>query len=252
MKAGHLQTPIAYLKGVGPHRAEHLKKELGVAVYQDLLHLFPYRYIDKTRYYKIAQLERNSAEVQIIGKIVHLKSVDQKRGKRLVARFADDTGEMELVWFRGQKWIRENIKLNVPYVVFGKTNWFNGTFSMPHPEMELLLEHEKGLQVTMQPVYPSTEKLAKAGVSNKLIGKMLQQLFMETKADFPETLSAPICRDLKLLPRADALLNIHFPKNQTLLAKAQFRLKFEELFLYPITTFGKEPAAQTKNKRLPL
>src|SRR6056297_1751213 len=151
MNAGFLQTPVAYLKGVGPSRAETLQSELGIQVYQDLLNLFPNRYIDKTQYYKIGQLQKNNAEVQIVGKIVHIKTVEQKRGKRLVAKFIDDTGEMELVWFRGQKWIRENLKLNTPYVIFGKCNWFNGMFSMPHPEMELVLEHEKSLRISMQP-----------------------------------------------------------------------------------------------------
>src|SRR5690606_9876645 len=124
--------------------------------YQDLINLFPNRYIDKTHYYKISQLQRNNSEVQVVGKIVHLKMVEQNKGKRLVATFVDDTGQMELVWFRGLKWIKESIKLNQPYVIFGKTNWFNGVFNMPHPEMELLAEHEQSLRSAMQPVYPST------------------------------------------------------------------------------------------------
>src|SRR5690606_32635356 len=110
-----LQTPILYLKGVGPNRAETLWTELDIHTYGDLLNLLPNRYLDKTQYYKINQLQRNSAEVQIIGKIVHLKTVEQKKGSRLVATFMDETGQMELVWFRGQKWIRDNLKLNVPY-----------------------------------------------------------------------------------------------------------------------------------------
>ncbi len=128
-----LQTPIDYLKGVGPNRADLLKKELGIFKYQDLLNLFPNRYLDKTKYYKINQLQRHTAEVQIVGKIVNLKIVEQKRGKRLVAKFVDDTGDMELVWFKGHKWIKDSLKLNVPYVIFGKCNWYNG-FSMPHPK----------------------------------------------------------------------------------------------------------------------
>ena len=138
MQPNALQTPVTYLKGVGPGRAALLGRELGIDTYQDLLYHFPNRYIDKSRFYKIHELERSSADVQVIGRIVHLKSVDQKRGKRLVATFVDDTGEMELVWFRGQKWIQERLKINEPYVVFGRVNWFNGKFSIPHPEMELL------------------------------------------------------------------------------------------------------------------
>ncbi|MDT0642958.1 ATP-dependent DNA helicase RecG [Zunongwangia sp. F363] len=230
MNPNILQTPIDYLKGVGPGRAGLLRKELGIHTYQDLLNFFPNRYLDKTRFYKINELQRTSAEVQIVGKITHIKTVEQKRGKRLVADFVDDTGKMELVWFRGHKWIRENLKLNTPYVIFGKTNWFNGMFSMPHPEMEPVEEYKKQLRTAMQPVYPSTELLAKKGVSNRVVNKIMQQLFLETKGRFYDTLTEEIREKLKLIPKAEALFNVHFPKSQELLAKAQFRLKFEELF----------------------
>ena len=248
MNANSLQTPIVYLKGVGPNRAETLQSELGIHTFQDLLNLFPNRYIDKTQYYKIGQLQRNSADVQIVGKIVHLKSVEQKKGKRLVASFVDETGEMELVWFRGQKWIRENIKLNTPYVIFGKCNWFNGKFSMPHPEMELQKDHEQGLKVAMQPVYPSTEKLSNKGISNRVISKLVQQIFIETKGRFIETLSEKLLFELKLLPKSESLFNIHFPKNQELLARAQFRLKFEELFYIQMQLIAKNMLHKQKIK----
>ena len=248
MNSNVLQTPIAYLKGVGPNRAETLQSELGIHTYQDLINLFPNRYIDKTQYYKINQLQRTSSDVQIIGKIVNIKTVEQKRGKRLVAKFMDDTGEIELVWFRGQKWIRENLKLNTPYVIFGKVNWFNGTYSMPHPEMELLVEHEKGLKISMQPVYPSTEKLANKGITNRVTNKLVQQLFMETKGRFAETLSPSLISELKLISKSEALFNIHFPKNQTLLAKAQFRLKFEELFYIQLQLISKNLLHKQKIK----
>ncbi len=229
MNSNLLQTPIDYLKGVGPSRAELLRKELGVRTYQDLINLFPNRYIDKTNYYKINQLQRNSSDVQIIGKIVHLKMVDQKRGKRLVAKFIDETGELELVWFRGHKWIREHLKINTPYVIFGKVNYYN-SYSMPHPEMELLEEHQKNIRIAMQAIYPSTEKLSARGITNRVVHKMLQQLFLETGGKFYETLSDNILSELKLLPKDKAVFNIHFPESQELLARAQYRLKFEELF----------------------
>lgn len=251
MNANFLQTPITYLKGVGPNRADALQSELGIGNYQDLINLFPNRYLDKTQYYKVAALQRSSADVQIIGKVVHIKSVEQKKGKRLVATFQDDTGEMELVWFRGQKWIRENLKLNTPYVIFGKCNWFNGKFSMPHPEMELLTEHEKGLKIAMQPIYPSTEKLSNKGITNRAVNKMMQQLFVETKGQFLETLSDEILYDLKLISKSDALFNIHFPKNQQLLAKAQFRLKFEELFYMQLQLIAKKMLRKQKIKGYP-
>lgn len=230
MNSNLLQTPIDYLKGVGPARAELLRKEIGIHTYQDLINFFPNRYLDKTKYYKINQLQQNSADIQIIGKIINIKTVEQKRGSRLVAEFIDDTGKMELVWFRGQKWIRESLKINTPYVIFGKTNWFNGVFSMPHPEIELLEEHEKNLRIAMQPIYPSTEKLARSGITNRVITKIMQQLFLETKGKFYDTLNEDLRGELKLISRAEALFNVHFPTSQELLARAQFRLKFEELF----------------------
>ncbi len=248
MNTNVLQTPIAYLKGVGPNRAETLQSELGIYTYQDLINLFPNRYIDKTHYYKINQLQRTSSEVQVIGKIVNIKTVEQKRGKRLVAKFIDDSGEMELVWFRGQKWIRENLKLNVPYVIFGKVNWFNGSFSMPHPEMELLKEHEKGIKIGMQPVYPSTEKLSNKGITNRVTGKLIQQLFLETSGRFEETLSPELVKELNLISKSEALFNIHFPKNQELLAKAQYRLKFEELFYIQLQLIAKNLLHKKKIK----
>ena len=248
MNANFLQTPIDYLKGVGPNRTDLLKKELGIHTFQDLLNLFPNRYLDRTQYYKIAQLQQTNAEVQIIGKITHIKTVEQKRGKRLVATFMDETGSMELVWFRGQKWIRENLKLNVPYVIFGKTNYFNGSFSMPHPEMELLEAHEKSIRSAMQPVYPSTEKLGNSGITNRVINSLMQQLFLESKNNFVETLSKPLLEQLKLVSKKEALFNIHFPKSQAHLARAQYRLKFEELFYIQLQLIRKNLIHKSKIK----
>ena len=247
----NLQTPIDYLKGVGPNRADLLRKELGIHTYQDLINLFPNRYIDRTQYYKINQLQRNNADVQVIGKIVEFKDVAQKRGKRLVATFQDETGTMELVWFRGQKWIRENLKLNTSYVAFGKTNWFSGKFNMAHPELELQNEHEKNLRSAMQPVYPSTEKLSNQGISNRMISKIMQQLFIETKGKFTETLPDNLRSELKLINKSSALFNIHFPKSQELLSRAQFRLKFEELFYIQLQLIIKNLIHKSKIKGFP-
>lgn len=251
MNPNFLETPIPYLKGVGPNRADTLGSELGIQTYRDLLHLFPNRYLDKTSYYKINQLQPSGADVQVVGKIIRIKTVEQKRGKRLVASFVDETGEMELVWFRSHKWIRENLKLNEPYVVFGRTTRYGSTFSMPHPEMELLSEHQKGLKIAMQPIYPSTEKLSAKGITNRVIAKMMQQLFLECKGQFPESLSNAILDELKLIPKSEALFNIHFPKNQDLLAKAQFRLKFEELFYVQLQLISKKLLRKQKIKGLP-
>ncbi|QOG91181.1 ATP-dependent DNA helicase RecG [Flavobacterium columnare] len=252
MKMSLLETPIEYLKGVGPQRGELLRKELSIHKYADLVNLYPNRYIDRTRYYKINELLPSNSEVQIIGKIIHLKTVEfGKAKKRLVATFVDDTGEIELVWFQGIKWIRENIKINTPYVIFGKTNAFNGQFSMPHPEMELVEEHKANLRTAMQAVYPSTEKLQNKGISNKVINKMMQQLFIETHTLFIETLPSYLLEELQLIPKNSALFNIHFPKSQELLQKAQFRLKFEELFFIQLQLISKNLLRKHKIKGHP-
>ena len=247
-----LETPIEYLKGVGPQRGDLLRKELGIHKYADLLNLFPNRYIDRTRYYKINELQNSNSEVQIVGKIINIKTVEQGKGRsRLVATFVDDTGQIELVWFQGQKWIRESIKINIPYVIFGKVTQFGATYNMAHPEMELLEEHKASLRSAMQPVYPSTEKLGNKGISNKVINKMMQQLFVETQALFSENLPNYLLDELKLIPKNAALFNIHFPKSQDLLAKAQFRLKFEELFFIQLQLITKNLIRKYKIKGLP-
>ncbi len=251
MTTNHLQTPIDHLKGLWPKRAEMLKKELGIHTFQDLLNLFPNRYLDRTQYYKISELQQTNAEVQIVGKITHIKTVEQKRGKRLVATFTDGTQQMELVWFRGIKWMRENIKLNKAYVIFGKTKYFNGSFSMPHPEMELLDAHEKSIRSAMQPVYPSTEKLANSGVTNRVLNTLMQQLFLESKNGFVETLPKPLLEQLKLVSKSEALFNVHFPKSQAHLARAQYRLKFEELFYIQLQLIRKNLLHKSKIKGYP-
>ena len=225
-----LQTPIEFLKGVGPNRGELLRKELGIYKYGDLVQFFPNRYIDRTRYYKINELTPTNAEVQLIGKIISLKTIEQKRGKRLVATFKDETGQMELVWFQGQKWVKESLKLNTEVVIFGKCSAFNGIFNMPHPEIELLVEHQQSLRSAMQPIYPSTETLSNRGVTNRVFIKMFEQLFSQPELNFIEPLPDYLINELKLVSKNKAIFNIHFPKSSEDLAKAQFRLKFEELF----------------------
>ena len=246
-----LQTPIEYLKGVGPNRGDLLRKELGVHYYEDLIQHYPNRYIDRTRYYKINELRNQPAEVQLIGKIINIKMVEQKRGKRLVATFADETGQMELVWFQGHKWIKENLQLNVPIVIFGKCTLFNYVFTMSHPEIELFSEHEKSLRSALQPVYPSTETLTNRGISSRVMSKMMQQLFLETQNLFGETLPAYLISELRLMSKKEALLNIHFPSNNDALAKAQFRLKFEELFFIQLQLITKNLLRKHKIKGHP-
>jgi ATP-dependent DNA helicase RecG len=244
----NLNQPITYVKGVSVARAELLYSELGIRTCNDLLHFFPYRYIDKTQFYTINQLHQNSAEVQVVGKITGIKTVKQKRGSRLVATFSDATGSMELVWFKGTKWIKDSLKVNVPYVIYGKLNWYNNVASMPHPEMELVSEYKKKLQTAMQPVYSSTEKLTNKGMSNKIMRSMMQNLLQQVFEGIHESFSESFKSQYKLLDKRESLLNIHFPKNQELLAKAQYRLKFEELFFIQLQLLVKKLINKSKIK----
>jgi ATP-dependent DNA helicase RecG len=244
----NLNNPITYIKGISVHRASLLYAELGIKTCNDLLHFFPFRYIDKTQFYAIKELQPNSSEVQIVGKITRIKSIAQKRGSRLVATFQDASGTMELVWFKGQKWVKESLKVNEPYVVYGKLNHYNGNFSIPHPELELVSEYKKKLQTKMQPVYPSTEKLTNSGVSNKLVRGYIQNLLQQVFDGVQESLSQEIIDDFQLISKRDALLNVHFPKNQERLAKAEFRLKFEELFFIQLQLARKKLINKAKIK----
>ena len=223
-------------------------KELGIFTYTNLVNFFPNRDIDRTQFFKIHQLHVNNSEVQIVGKITSVRTIQQKRGSRLVATFIDETGTMELVWFRGVKWLKDTLKINIPYVIFGRVNWFNGIFNMPHPEMELLSDYKKSLQTAMQPVYSSTEKLQNSGITNRVVQKLLQTLFQEIQGKFEESLSDEIINQLKLLSKNEAMFNIHFPKSQLLLRKAQQRLKFEELFYIQLQLIRNKHIRRSKIK----
>jgi ATP-dependent DNA helicase RecG len=225
-----MQTALVYLKGVGPERARLLKEELQLRTYQDLLHFFPNRYVDRSRFYPIDELPQNNAEIQIKGRITSISFVQQKRGKRMVANFKDDTGQMELVWFRGHQWIRDQLKINQEYVIFGRLNWFKGKASMPHPELELEQNFKKNIKISFYPIYPSTEKLINKGISQKVIQKMVVQLVQTQSQVFSETLPKTLLNQYKLISKNQALRQIHFPDDQHKLTRAQMRLKFEEFF----------------------
>lgn len=230
MHDDQLKTPVVYLKGVGPQRAKLLEEEVGVKTFADLINYFPFRYVDRTQFYKIKELQNSTAEVQIVGVINEIRMLPQKRGKRLVASFEDKTGQMELVWFKRHKWIRDNLKTNIPYVIYGKVKFFNGQYSMVHPEMEFLEDFKKDFSVKLQPVYSSTEKLTKSNLGSRFFNRILKQLFSELKSPFRETLPQNIIEELKLTSPSKAYFNIHFPQSNEHLAKAQFRLKWEEFF----------------------
>ena len=239
-------TAIEYLKGVGPERARLLKEELNINTFQDLLHFFPSRYIDRSQFYNINNLPQNNSEVQIKGKITNIEYISQKRGKRMVAQFEDETGFIKLIWFRGYKWIRESLKLNENYVIFGRLNWFNGQGNMAHPEMELEVNFKNKIIAAFYPIYPSTEKLINKGVSQRIIQKLVAHLIEKGGEAFKETLPQYLLDHYKFISKGTALKEVHFPISQKVLSRAQARLKFEEFFFMQFQLILKN--IQRKNK----
>lgn len=231
MFASNLDTTVEFLKGVGPKRAELLKKELGISTYDDLLNYYPFRYIDRTRFYKINELHPDLPLVQVLGRITRKELIGEKHKKRIVAKFTDDTGTIELVWFQSLKWVEDNVQQGKVYIAFGKPTIFNGTFSISHPELESYPRPTTVTgNMTLQPVYNSTEKLKKFMLDSKGIQKLQSVLIQQHLHDVRETLPAYLLQQLGLAGKKEALLNIHFPKDTAALKKAERRLKFEELF----------------------
>ena len=222
-------TSIEYLKGVGPQRADLLKKEAGIFIFSDLLNYFPFRYVDRTKFYLIKDVHPDLPYVQLKGKLVSIVIVGEKRKRRLVGKLQDATGSIELVWFAGIKWLKESLQLNKDYIVFGRITEFNGKINMPHPEMELLEEAEKSVASSLQPVYPAIEKLKSRGLDSRGILR-LQKTLHQQLPQIPEVLPQAIIDSFRLLSRHESYTNIHFPLNAEKLQKAEFRLKFEEFF----------------------
>lgn len=245
-----LQKPIDYLKGVGPNRAQLLKKELGLHTLQDLLYFFPHRYIDRSKYYTPGQLPQTTADVQVLGTITHIETVKQKRGSRLVATFSDGQHSMELVWFRGHQWIQKSLQRNTPYMAFGRLNWFGKKCSIPHPELELVEDHEKR-KGNFQAVYHSTENLSKSGISQRVLRQIVAHLFDEIQDKVHEVLSDEMRNKYRLIEKNKALYDIHFPKSQEGLAQAQYRMKFEELFFVQLQLGLKKRHRKERLKGIP-
>ncbi len=242
-----LQKSIIYLNGVGPNRHSLLKNEFGIDKIQDLIHFFPNKYIDRTKFYKINKLSSSNSEVQVVGSIISLKTIKSKSKTRLVGKFSDDSGTIELIWFRGHKWILSNLKINTQYVIFGKINNYKGSLSMAHPEMELLTSF-KLKKRSFNTIYPTTEKSINAGITQNILRKMFYEVFESYSKLFRETLPTSILKKLDLISNDLAIRNIHFPQNIELLAKAERRLKFEELFYLQIQILLKNYNRKTKIK----
>ena len=226
---GVLDSDIKYLPSVGPRRAELFGKELGIFTFRDLIYFFPFRYVDRSRFYAISEIDSASAYIQLRGVVRDIRIVGANKGKRLVATLSDDTGSIDLVFFQGVKWMSDKLKVGKEYVVFGKPSVFNGEINMVHPEIDDASSVRPGTGA-MTGVYPSTEHLKNSLVTNKVISK-LQALAWEKCADsIQETLPAWLIADKGLCPLKEALHNIQFPKDVQSLDRAQQRLKFEELF----------------------
>ena len=225
-----LSSPIEYLKGVGPLRADMLKKELNLYTFGDLLNHFPHRHIDKTQVLEIAKITPDQDFVQVKGVLMGMDTLGEKRSKRLVSQLRDQTGQIELAWFQGINWVQKQLMEGQTYIVFGRVSFFNGRAQIVHPEIEPYVAATAGQKSVLEPVYPSTEKLKSRGLNGKQIGKLTQALFMQiSERDLPENLPASILKDL--LSRWEAYRQIHFPSSQVLYKKALKRLVFEELFI---------------------
>lgn len=230
MSNAFLETPIGYLKGVGPERLKLLHSELEIDTYGDLLTWYPFRYVDRTRFYKANEITGDLPYVQLRGKFLSIQTIGQKRGRRMVAQFGDETGSVELVWFQGLKWLEGKYKPGIEYVVFGKPSVFNGRINIPHPEVEEINEENLRRASALQPVYPATEKLKLKGLDTKGIMKLVRSVLPLMDGKIPETLPAALIQQLKLPAREEALRQVHAPSGQQQLRYAEARLKFEELF----------------------
>jgi len=231
MTPSFLDTPISYLKGIGPQRAEVLQKELFIFTYKDLITHYPFRYVDRTQFHSVREVIEDLAYYQLRGHIIEIDFVGDKRAKRLVAKFRDSSGVIELVWFQGAKWMAEKLKSNTEYIVYGKATAFMGRFNMAHPDINIVTPELLASQSSFQSVYNSTEKLKFRNLDSDGIRKCMLLLIIQlNEQNIQETLTKTVIQDFSLLSKLEALKQIHFPDSKELLDKARFRLKFEELF----------------------
>jgi len=245
---GFLEQDIKFLPGVGPKRAELLAKELNIKTFGDLVYYFPYKYIDRTKFYKISEIHAQMPHIQVKGKIRSMDTVGTGHKQRLTARFYDDTGSIELVWFQSVKWQLDHLELNKEYIVFGKPSEFNGRINVVHPEMET--EEEKQLKPAglFQAHYVTTENMKKKYLLSKTINKFQLTLISLATGKIKETLPAYITRRLKLVSLEEALTTIHKPENTIDLKNARFRLKFEELFIIQLKILALKHTRENKFK----
>lgn len=225
-----LETDIKFLTGVGPKRAELLKAELNISTYRDLLYYFPFRYIDRTKFYRTAELDPDLPYVQVKGIIKGYVTEGHGQNRRLIADFADDSGVIKLVWFKGIKWVPSTYPAGAEFVVFGKPGLFNGIINIIHPEIDPVNKIAERISSGLQAVYSTTEKLKSQYVTSKTISRLVGNLLKQIKFRIPETLPAYIVSRYKLMGLHEAINKIHFPSNPEEIEKSRYRMKFEELF----------------------
>jgi ATP-dependent DNA helicase RecG len=243
-----LETNITFLTGVGPKRAELFNTELNIFNYRDLLYYFPYRYIDRTRFYKIEELDPDLPFVQVKGYIRGYTTEGHGPGKRLVADFQDDTGTIKLIWFKGAKWITANYSPGVEFIVFGKPGVFNSMVNIIHPEIESASQVAGRLNSALQAQYSTTEKLKNQFITSKVIGKLIGNLLRQMKIRISETMPQYMTSRFNLMELHEALHKIHFPSNPDELDKARYRLKFEELFFIQLNLLRYKTTRSLKSK----
>lgn len=221
---------IKYLQGVGPQRAAILNKELNIYSFRDLLYYFPYKYVDRSRLYYIHEIDGNMPYIQLKGQVLSFETIGEGRQRRLVGHFSDGTGVVDLVWFQGLKFVMGRYKAHEEYIVFGKPTVFNGRINIAHPDIDPAEELTLS-SMGLQPYYNTTEKMKRSNLNSHALEKLMKNLFGALQKDIiEETLSPQLVAQHRLMSLTDALYNIHFPQNPDLLRKAQYRLKFEELF----------------------
>ena len=225
-----LQSSIEYLKGVGPKRAELLQEELGIRTFEDLLMHFPFRYQDRTSFTKIKDIRSDMTYVQLVGEIIHLEEIGSRYKKRLVAKFRDDSGQLDLMWFKGVNFFKNYLTVGERYVCYAKLNYYNNSVNLVHPEMESVIEFKNSIRSKYQPVYHASEKLNRQSLASKNIAKLLLNLLPKLEGKIDENLPEQIIKKHNLMQREAAFMQVHFPKDVDELKKALHRLKFEELF----------------------
>jgi len=233
MNTIYLQSSIEYVKGIGTEKANLLKKQLNIYTCEDFLNYFPYRYVDKSKIYKINQIGVSSAEIQLKGKIVSLKESNINKKNRLTGIFEDSTGKLELIWFNVTNWLIKSIPLNEEIILFGKVNAFNGKLTMAHPEIEKTVE-TKLSPIVLEPVYSSSEKIQKRGINQRFFKKAIREILLNIQNQIEENLSSDILVHYKLISRKKAYEDIHFPSSYDALQQAEYRLKFEEMFFFQL------------------